>query len=170
METKNLFRRICLLFLAVPLIGCTATPQPTPLPLISPVDTSVVQVASPFSTPIPDLSGWNDMPASGKGAIRGYIRVTQTTVLLGELFLAKAVATSDPNISLLELDENASPRAVINRATDQFIFTNIEPGKYGLIVWEPMSSFPLNDPETQQTLFFEVEANDIVNLGILTVP
>lgn len=171
MKKKSLFRWICLAVLITLFTGCTKTaPQPTQSPLISPLDTSASQAASPVSSPIPGLPGWNDTPLSGKSTIRGYIKITQPTILLGELFLAKAVATSDPNISLLELDEKASPRAIINRDTNQFIFTDIEPGKYGLIVWEPMNSFPVNAPETQQTLFFEVKANEITDVGVISIP
>ena len=168
MKIKSLFCQICLVVLVFLVTGCQPT-QPQS-PAISPVGTPAVQAASPISTPVPDLPGWNDAPSSGKSTIRGYIQITQPTILLGELFLAKAVPTSDPAIDLLELDEKASPRAVIDRTTGQFIFSNVEPGKYGLIAWEPMNSFLINDSETGQTLFFSVKADEALDLGLLAVP
>lgn len=165
-------------FLAIGLLllgGCVElTEMPvTQSSLPTPDSQDVVPVSStvsPVATPIPDLPGWDIRPDPGKGNIRGYIEIAQSSVLLGELFLAQSVPTSNPDINLLELDELVAPRAVIDRNSYQFLFTNIEPGEYGLIVWEPMNSFPVNDPSTQQTLFFEVKANEVVDLGVLSIP
>jgi len=116
------------------------------------------------------LLAGNATPTPGTDILRGRIEITSPTVLLGELFLAKAVSTSDPKVDLLELDEANSPRALLNRKTGDFIFLNVEPGKYGLIVWEPMNSAPVNDPSTGETLFIELPPNHIVDVGILYFP
>lgn len=177
MKKKSLFRWGYLIVVVLLLLGgcvdsapevtITQSPPTTPRAQDSTVGS---EATSPVATPVPDLPGWDAEPSSGKATVRGYIRITQSTVLLGELFLAKSVPTSEPGINLLELDEATTPRALIERDSGQFIFTDIEPGEYGLIVWEPMNSFPVNDPDTQQTLFFEVKAGEIVDLGVLPVP
>ena len=177
MKNKNVFCwifTISIVFFL--LVGCSGLDEKTTLtqsPLATPDPQGPASGAgaiSPLATPISDLPGWSTEPDSGKSNIRGYISITQSSVLLGELFLAKSVPTSNPDIYLLELDEQTAPRAVIDRDSYQFLFTDIEPGEYGLIVWEPMNSFPVNDPKTQQTLFFEVKAGEVVDLGILPIP
>ena len=70
----------------------------------------------------------------------------------------------------VELDHDNSPRALVDRGTGRFIFVDAEPGKYGLIAWEPMSSAPVPDPETGETLFFEVSADEVLDLGTLHFP
>ena len=177
MKKQNLFRWIHLIaIVSLLLVGCvdsesevvvTQSLLATPRSQDAKTDSGSI---SPIDTPIPDLPGWDAEPVPGKGTVRGYIKITQPTILVGELFLAKSVPTSEPGINLLELDETTAPRAFINRDSGQFIFTDIEPGEYGFIVWEPMNSFPINAPDTQQTLFFEVGADEVVDLGILAVP
>lgn len=140
----------------------TESPLPTP--------GAVASASSPIQTPLPELPDWNAEPAPGKAILRGRIEITQPTVLLGEIFLAEAMPTSNPDIDLLEMDEERSPRASINRSTGEFIFLNVEPGKYGLIAWEPMNSSPVNDPNTGATLSVRIEADQVVDLGMLYIP
>jgi hypothetical protein len=134
-----------------------------------PASGTVVAVSSPLPTPSQSLPGWNAEPESGLAILRGRIEITGST-LLGELFLVKAVPTSDPDINLLELDEERSPRASIDRSTGEFIFLDIEPGRYGLIVWEPTSSSPVNDPVTGETLFLELQADQVTDVNTLYFP
>jgi len=169
------FRIVCSLSLAAIFIlaGCGSRggeiPEGTESPLPTPGEAA--NASSPIQTPSPGLPDWNAEPAPGKAILRGRIEVTQpTTVLLGELFLARAVPTSDPNIDLLELDEKTAPNASINRGTGEFIFINVEPGKYGVIAWEPMSSFPLDNPDTGETLFIELSAGQAIDIGTLYFP
>ena len=125
---------------------------------------------SPIATPVVSPIDWDATPEAGKANLRGRILITEQTALLGELFLAAAVPTSDPDILLLELDEKNSPRALIDRNTWEFIFLNIEPGKYGLITWEPMQSAPVADPETGNTLYIDLSADQVHDVGTLYFP
>jgi len=140
----------------------TRSPLPTPI--------AATPASSPIQTPSVGLPNWDADSEPGKAILRGQIELTQPSVLLGELFLAKAVPTSDPNINLLELDEEEAPRASIDRDTWQFIFLNVEPGKYGVIAWEPMNSSPLNDPATGETLMLVLPADQVTDVGILSFP
>lgn len=125
---------------------------------------------SPIATPVVSPIEWDATPEAGKANLRGRILITEETALLGELFLAAAVPTSEPDIFLLELDEKNSPRALIDRTTWEFIFLNIEPGKYGLIAWEPMQSAPLAEPETGNTLYVDLSADQVHDVGTLYFP
>lgn len=142
-------------------------PQVKASPIVTPVQAA--KVVSPVQTPGAGLPEWNSKPVSGRAILRGRV-IVAPTVLLGELYLAKAMPTSNPAIDLLELDEKVSPRALIDRKTGDFIFTNIAPGKYGLIAWEPMGSISVNDPKTGQTLFVTLGADQVTDIGTLGVP
>lgn len=169
---------LIVLALSLLLAGCGSTPEPAPtdtqapLPATQPAQATAEEsepMQSPLPTPQVELP-WDTEPADGQAVVRGRIEVVQEGVLLGELFLAKAVPTTNPELDLLELDQDNSPRALVDRSTGRFIFVDVEPGKYGLVAWEPMSSGPINDPETEQTLFFEVPAGEVKDLGTLYFP
>jgi hypothetical protein len=158
----------------------TKSPLPTPdivMDVSSPLQTpspglpdAAVGGSSPIQTPSLELPDWDAEPAPGKAILRGRIEVAQRTVLVGELFLARAMPTSDPEIDMLELDEAKSPRASINRSTGEFIFLNVEPGKYGLIVWEPLNSSSVNDPATGETFLIELAADQVTDVSTLYFP
>jgi len=153
------------------LFSCNVQPMehmksPVLTPLSGEEATSSV---SPIQTPVAGLTYLNITPAPGKAILRGRV-IVKPNFLLGELYLGKAVPTSDPNIDLVELDEKTAPRAIINRATGEFIFLNVEPGKYGLVAWGPMNSLLVNDPQTGYTLFVTLLADQVIDVGTLIIP
>ncbi len=172
---RHILNRLCIacatLSVVFALFGCGAPPIE---PMTSPVSTmlsgkATTSLSSPVQTPVVGLSEWNITPVPGKAILRGRITV-QPNFLLGELYLGKAVPTSDPNVDLIELDEKTAPRAIINRSTGEFIFLNVEPGKYGLVAWEPMSSLLVKDPQTGYTLFVTLIADQVIDIGTLLIP
>ncbi len=155
---------VLVIFFAI--AGCNAKPEPGKSPVF---DRGVTTSTSPVPTPTTVFTDWNATPVPGKAILRGRV-IAQSNFLLGELYLGKAVPTSDPNVDLVELDEKTSPKAVLNRTTGEFIFLNVEPGKYGLIAWEPMSSILINDPQTRHTLFITLSADQVVDVGTILIP
>lgn len=125
---------------------------------------------SPIPTPVIGTADWEATPEAGKANLRGQIVITEETYFLGELYLAAAVPTSNADVFLLELDEENSPRALLDHTTWRFVFRNVEPGKYGLIAWEPMQSAPITDSETGETLYIDLSAGDVHDVGILFFP
>ena len=116
------------------------------------------------------MPDWDAQPAPGTANLRGRLVLADQAILLGELFLAKAVPTDNPEVKLLELDEKTSPRATIDRATGDFLFLNVEPGEYGLIAWEPMSSAAVNDPKTGETFYVQLTPDEVTDTGTLSFP
>lgn len=155
--------RATFLLIVVFLIALAAcTPQSTTSPLNTPLSSPLSQESAPqeiIPTPLP-----------GKAVICGRLHLTTPTVLVGELYLGQAVPTTDPNIELISLDEQNAPKAQIDRETWEFIFTNVDPGRYGIIVWEPTNSSPIDDPKTGETLFIDVSPNSTINVGTLYFP
>jgi hypothetical protein len=169
-KTLSLF---VILLLALLCVGCGQDEEQVS-PTATVAEEGSTTTESPLDSPIPtpgtstlDLAA---TPEAGKANLRGRIVITEETYLLGELYLAAAVPTSDPDIYLLELDEENSPRALLDRNTWDFVFLNVEPGKYGLIAWEPMQASPISDSETGDTLYIDLAAGDVQDIGILFFP
>ena len=153
------------------LFGCNVQPtEPMKSPISIPLSGEAsTRLGSPVQTPATGLTDWNITPVPGKAILRGRV-IVQPDFLLGELYLGKAVPTSNPNVDLIELDEKTAPRAIINRSTGEFIFLDVEPGKYGLVAWEPMNSLLVKDPQTGYTLFVTLLADQVIDVGALLIP
>jgi hypothetical protein len=170
MRRPLFFAVLILLPLSLSTAACnnlTPTPFDSPLPSIKTVvQTSPLSPTQPAPTPVV-------IPTSqpGYGTVRGTLVIApEASVVVGEMFLAEAVKTSDPNIKMPALDIEHSPRAVFQRRTGEFVFVDVPPGEYGLIAWEPFSSILVNDPKTGNTLFILVEPDRVIELGELGVP
>jgi len=50
-----------------------------------------------------------------------------------------------------------------------FAFSDVEPGKYILLIWSPMSILPLKDAETQEEIILIVKAGEEINLGTIYI-
>ena len=98
------------------------------------------------------------------------VTAPDANIVVGELFLAEAIQTSNPDIRMPALDTEHSPRAYFQRETGRFVFVDVPPGEYGLIVWEPFNSILVNDPNTGRTLFVSVESDQIIKLEYLEIP
>jgi len=163
---------LLLLFYLYAAIGCArdgpaVTPSAaTPLPQPS----SVLADSEPAITKMTEetITGQQTL-RQGMAALSGTIQVT-STFLLGELYLATALPTNQPAVYVLELDTASAARAVLDRDSGRFYFSNVAPGTYGIIIWEPMASAPLADPQSGETLFVELKADQVVDVGILRYP
>jgi hypothetical protein len=164
---------IVILLIALLCAGCGQTDEPPAPTATSSEESSApseTALDSPIPTPVVTELDLDAAPEPGKANLRGRIVITEQTALLGELYLAAAVPTSDPEIYLLELDDENSPRALLDRNTWNFLFQNVEPGKYGLIAWEPLQSSPISDSETGETLFIDLAADEVHDIGVLYFP
>jgi hypothetical protein len=80
------------------------------------------------------------------------------------VYLGGIVYSDKQKMPFVSLDQSASPRT----ATDdvgRFVFEDVPPGKYGLIVWTPVSSDLVSDPRTGETLILDVRAGDTIDVG-----
>jgi hypothetical protein len=83
-----------------------------------------------------------------------------------DVFLGQLLGATDDNQSpVFGMDLKTAPHAV----TDQwggFVFTDVVPGSYAVILWNPLSS-TLAKSADGQVLKVTVESQQIENLGVL---
>jgi len=82
------------------------------------------------------------------------------------LYLAETIKDSTGSDSFAALDRIRSPRTV---ADDQgrFVFSNVPPGNYGLVLDVITNSYLLMKPGSEEALLIEVTAEQQVDLGTL---
>lgn len=119
------------------------------------------QVAEIDATPGPI-----PQPSSTTGVIVGTIKVNNEPVPNLTVYLAE-VLTDDVGIErVASYDRINSPRAFTNE-TGQFVFSNIEPGKYGLVLDTVISAYLLHKPQEETALIIAVEAGQQTDVEML---
>ena len=104
--------------------------------------------------------------APGMGRVSGILQVGSHPAKNALLYLAETIKDSAGIDSFAAMDRIRSPKAV---ADDQgrFVFLNVPPGNYGLILDVITSSYLLMKPDSEEVLLIEVSAEKQVDLGTL---
>jgi len=114
-------------------------------------------------TPIPVT------PVSGRGAVTGLVIRHLAGVPVGpiaeiRLFLAKVITDEDAPLKVARLNEESAPSSLTN-TEGQFVFVNVEPGKYALILELPMGAMLAHDEVADRDVIVDVVADEVVELG-----
>lgn len=112
------------------------------------------------------------VPSEGTGSIGGILirQVTEDGFLPltpKALYLGEVLNNSEGEMALISFDEENSPQAQL-LATGVFIFNNIPPGVYGLVIDVGFAQFPLTGEDGTQILV-TIEANQAIELGQIFV-
>jgi len=178
---KNELRVLVLIVLtfALGLGGCkglsapavTTSPLPQPASGTSPLSTSVVTLEAqpvPSSPPVifpTSQPGLTTVKGVLPKAYLERIAPNYATIYLGEW-----IETTDPIYPMVALEKTTAPQALLDINTGEFLFYDVPPGKYGVLVERPlMVPVLLNNPETGQTLYLQIESNEHVDLGIVVI-
>ncbi len=162
----QIYRTLPILMVVVLIVsGCTgtSTPQVTLSPLESPSQSVMPTspVATPFVVPI---------PSEGLSVITGVFVDSQTrhAPIEGVLYLGE-VLSLDSGQPVVSLDQQTAFFAIPTES-GEFVFKDVTPGKYGLILVTPDYSFLVDDPKGGGSLMLTVEAGETLNLGRLEIP
>jgi hypothetical protein len=82
------------------------------------------------------------------------------------LYLADIVASTDGRKAAASFDRATSPNTQTD-AHGRFVFSDVEPGEYALVLDRIYNSFLLHDPDGEGDLLFTAEAGETVDLGRL---
>ena len=118
----------------------------------------------PFATPAPE---------SGKGAVVGRLVASSTDgpgYMGGDLYLGSLIPASDPQAKpMVSFSENVDPKAGVYRSDGRFAFNNVPPGNYALVVWNPVTSFVVETPNSGMVQV-KVEPGKVTDLGAIVIP
>lgn len=153
------------------LTGCAVQPVPGVSPLSSPVVS-----ASPSVQLTPTLPSLNDQ---NRGGVVGQIVLKDTkgplpgvAVYLGDYLAVQSNQQSSQSTFAITIQQNSSPHT----STDEngyFAIVNVTPGKYALVLWTPLSSSVIADPQQPtKELQVVIEPGKVINLGeiVSTLP
>lgn len=70
---------------------------------------------------------------------------------------------------MVSLSADTDPKA-LQDDTGAFLFTDVKPGIYALVVWDPYNSVVVQDEKKENYLTFEVKAGEVTDLGTILYP
>ena len=106
-------------------------------------------------------------PGQETGTVTGYILVNKTspapagTVLLA---LAKVIPGPDGTPMVASFNRNEAPHALTD-SNGRFVFSDVPPGQYALILDRISDAFMLNHPENGEDFIITVTAGEATDLG-----
>lgn len=144
-----------------PSANSTAYPEPQPEPTM-PVSTEPLVVPAPSSNQV--------------GVVTGTIlRITesgqQEPFTGGVIYLGPVLAADTGDEVMVAVDKNTAPQSAFN-IFGEFVFVDVPPGRYGLMVDVVQGTVLLNDPSGANNgdLIIEVVGGDTIDLGELAYP
>lgn len=194
----KLLRIIHIILLVMAMVGCkaiksTQTPliiesykEPTQLSYPYPMEQpTILSSNSTYPEPSDDNNTSNNdltpintveqliisTPSEGKAVITGQLLVggDKNQPLMTIIYLASATPASTPGSSpLVNLIQQSDPVAIQEVGTGRFIFTDVLPGRYALVVLTIAGEYPLKD-SSGNTIIFTVNPGESKDLGVITV-
>lgn len=110
-------------------------------------------------------------PKAGLGVITGKVieRGTNEIYLAPTLILGELSFADNPSAPpLVGFSEQTDPKGIQDQS-GKFIFEDIKPGKYAIVVWTPISQTLVSD-EKGATVMIDVTAGKVIDLGDVYVP
>lgn len=186
-QKKALF--FLFLIFALLFTSCGTTPKPTAVPSQAPTKSSGGNGAypAPGSYPGPGAyPGPGGAPAGSNGQApnSGPLPTSSSggtvtgSLLIGKdlkpvnnypIYLGQVLNLSSGEPGLVSIDRAKSPRAFLD-GTGKFVFINVPPGKYSLILDIVEKTFILREPATGNDILIDVEEGKTIDLGILKYP
>ena len=161
---------------AVPAAAPTAAQPESPLAApVSPLSAPESPLAAPPAAGV--LSGCDldfPAPADGTGVVCGVV-ISNTPVtryfLAGDFYLAPVIYSkatledgSEIDVPFVSLNVGSDKRADVKTETGAFVFQDVPPGEYGVVIYTPLQSFLFHTSEGTETLLIQVEPGEIERL------
>lgn len=154
----------------LPDVGAPESPLNAPQPEsplgLAPAEANLSGCAQDFPT-----------PTDGTGVVcGGVISASPTTkyLLAGDFYLAPVIYTKakledgkEIDVPFVSLNVGTDKIADIKTETGGFVFLNVPPGEYSVVIYTPIQSFLFHDGTGQNTLMFTVEAGEVEQLAQL---
>lgn len=167
----------------------TAEPQPTaipattdsgyPAPLSEPTEDSgypppvIIPTIAGYPAPISDVefelyatAGPAPEPSASSGVVAGVIQVNNEPIPNLTIYLAEVLLDSEGLERVASYDRINSPRAFTNE-DGEFVFSNIPPGRYGLVLDTVLSAYLLHLPQEDTALMITIEAGQVTEIELL---
>ncbi len=155
-----LAKKILLLFILMLALLTACNPQTGVSPLTSPVQPTATPTTAPL---VPK-------PAPGTAVVTGVMNIEHTDQpMIGvELYLGQHIGAT-PDTPMYALEPDSAPYAMTDDR-GRFVFKDVPPGRYAIVVWNPFNSFLARNPATGVELVLDLKPDQVYDVGTLFEP
>jgi hypothetical protein len=90
-------------------------------------------------------------------------------IVIGDYYLGPVIyTTGQQKLPFVSLDLQRDQPASMLNALNEFVFVDVTPGEYGIVIHTPVSDYVLPDGKGG-VLLFKVEANKVIELGEINI-
>lgn len=135
---------------------------------------SGTQAISPLESPVPLTSPVEEpevfvvpTPAAGTAVVVGVFKVAKTEQPMHgvRVYLGDHIGSTE-DTPLYGFDPEVAPSTITDE-NGRFVFVDVPPGRYVLIIWGSLSPMLARDPGSGLPLDITLEGGDVVDLGTL---
>jgi hypothetical protein len=111
-------------------------------------------------------------PAADRGVVTGQLLTPGPggSPYIGSLYLASTIASDQEGFPpIVAFSDQVDPLAIQDQS-GRFLFSDIAPGNYALVIWNPVASTVIEEPGTNDYMVFEVKAGEVTDLGVIGIP
>ena len=112
-------------------------------------------------------------PSPGFGVVTGrLLRLSaDSEPYIADLYLGVAIPADQSEFDpIISFSQESDPKAIQNLISGEFLFTNISPGTYALVIWTPIGSNIIQEPGSDKFLLIEVMDGELLDLGTIEIP
>lgn len=164
-------KRLVPVFAVVLLLGCASHPTPGISPLASSSSSPLAAAESPIATPTQAAAEYViPTPVDGGAVVTGLLAVENSNEMMAgvKLYLGDHIGSTD-DTPLYGFDPSVAPAAVVDEY-GRFLFTDVPPGRYVMIVWNSATPVLAEDPSSGLPLDITLESGQVLDLGLLSEP
>ena len=110
-------------------------------------------------------------PSNGKAVVFGEVKLNADTggQNISNLFLYPITsADASDELSSVTFSEGSDPIATLDIGSGQFVFVDVNPGQYALMIWTSMRAYPIGD-NLGKSIIFSVNPDETKDLGIISI-
>lgn len=111
-------------------------------------------------------------PMIGKAVITGQLfsQGSENQPFITSIYLSSTSPSTTPGgPPEVNFSEQSDPIAIQDLGTGRFMFQNVDPGQYSIVIWSQNGGIPLLD-ESGNTIIFTVNSDETKDLGVIHVP
>jgi hypothetical protein len=121
---------------------------------------------APEQQPVPTIPQLDITPDPSMAMVEGVLLYNSKPVPGAILYLSEVLRSEDGEAGVVAFERSATTKTFSN-LEGEFVFYNIPPGEYGLVIDVIAASYLLSYPDGSEEILLTISSNESIDLGVL---